>query len=127
MERRRVEIQIRTSLQHLWAEISEKLSDIADPNIKYGGGPVALRAALTNASEGIAALELLEATIASGDTLAVEASNRPDADRFGRELSDLQDKLTRSKAEFHERRQSVDVKLKKVIGLLDQFKEGLRQ
>jgi GTP pyrophosphokinase len=31
-----VEIQIRTPLQHLWAELSEKLSDVFDPMIKYG-------------------------------------------------------------------------------------------
>jgi hypothetical protein len=34
-----VEVQLRTSLQHLWAELSEKLSDLRDPSIKYGGGP----------------------------------------------------------------------------------------
>ena len=33
-----VEIQVRTALQHLWAELSEKLSDLIDPAIKYGGG-----------------------------------------------------------------------------------------
>lgn len=33
-----VEIQIRSKLQHLWAELSEKFSDILDPSIKYGGG-----------------------------------------------------------------------------------------
>jgi putative GTP pyrophosphokinase len=33
-----VEIQVRTSLQHLWAEFSEKLSDVVDPSIKYGAG-----------------------------------------------------------------------------------------
>src|SRR5262249_32408172 len=37
-----VEIQIRTSLQHAWAEVSEKLSDV-DPMIKYGGGPDIVR------------------------------------------------------------------------------------
>ena len=34
-----VEIQVRSSLQHLWAELSEKSSDVLDPTIKYGGGP----------------------------------------------------------------------------------------
>ena len=34
-----VEIQIRTSLQDLWAQFSEKASDVLDPAIKYGGGP----------------------------------------------------------------------------------------
>ena len=33
-----VEIQIRSTLQHLWAELSEKTSDVIDPAIKYGGG-----------------------------------------------------------------------------------------
>ncbi len=33
-----VEIQVRTSYQHVWAELSEKLSDVFDPAIKYGGG-----------------------------------------------------------------------------------------
>jgi GTP pyrophosphokinase len=38
-----VEIQVRTSLQHVWAELSEKLSDVFDPAIKYGGGDESLR------------------------------------------------------------------------------------
>ena len=33
-----VEVQIRTELQHGWAELSEKFSDEVDPGIKYGGG-----------------------------------------------------------------------------------------
>lgn len=33
-----IEIQVRTSLQHLWAEVSEKISDVVDPAIKYGEG-----------------------------------------------------------------------------------------
>lgn len=37
-ERKLIEIQVRTSLQHVWAEMSEKFSDVFDPSIKYGGG-----------------------------------------------------------------------------------------
>lgn len=33
-----VEIQIRSKLQHLWAELSERFSDIFGANIKYGKG-----------------------------------------------------------------------------------------
>ncbi len=33
-----IEVQVRTSLQHLWAEVSEKLSDVVDSAVKYGGG-----------------------------------------------------------------------------------------
>lgn len=35
---RQVEIQVRTPLQQLWAELSEKCYDMIDPAIKYGGG-----------------------------------------------------------------------------------------
>lgn len=31
-----VEIQVRTSLQHLWGELSEKMSDLFNPAIKSG-------------------------------------------------------------------------------------------
>jgi len=33
-----IEIQVRTELQHLWAQLSEKLSDVLDRALKYGGG-----------------------------------------------------------------------------------------
>jgi putative GTP pyrophosphokinase len=33
-----IEIQVRTSLQHHWAELSEKISDMEGSEIKYGGG-----------------------------------------------------------------------------------------
>lgn len=50
-----VEIQVRSSLQHLWAEVSEKSSDVLDPTIKYGGGPERWRNFLTNSSKSVAA------------------------------------------------------------------------
>jgi putative GTP pyrophosphokinase len=34
-----VEVQVRTFLQHLWAEVSEKLADRYGIDVKYGGGP----------------------------------------------------------------------------------------
>jgi ppGpp synthetase/RelA/SpoT-type nucleotidyltranferase len=46
-----VEVQLRTSLQHLWAELSEKLSDLRDPSIKYGGGPQAWQLILQELSQ----------------------------------------------------------------------------
>lgn len=35
-----IEIQIRTPLQHLWAEITERLADVWGRQIRYGGLPV---------------------------------------------------------------------------------------
>jgi len=55
-----IEIQIRTVLQHTWAELSEKYSDVVDPTIKYGGGPAEVREILSQSSELVAILEQLE-------------------------------------------------------------------
>ena len=57
-----VEIQVRTALQHLWAELSEKSSDVLDPTIKYGGGTAEWRTILTRSSVVVAAYEEFEAT-----------------------------------------------------------------
>jgi len=55
-----IEIQVRSSLQHMWAEVSEKSSDVLDPTIKYGGGSDVWRNFLTVTSESVAACEELE-------------------------------------------------------------------
>jgi putative GTP pyrophosphokinase len=57
---RPVEIQVRTELQHLWAQLSEKLSDVFDPGIKYGGGGSETQYTLYHYSNLIAAYEELE-------------------------------------------------------------------
>jgi len=40
---RSIEIQVRTTLQHLWAQLSEKYADSVDPSVKYRGGPKHVR------------------------------------------------------------------------------------
>jgi len=55
-----IEIQIRTQLQHLWAELSERLSDRTDPAIKYGGGPKEVQQSLAEFSKGMAMLEVIK-------------------------------------------------------------------
>ena len=62
-----IEIQVRTTLQHLWAEFSEKLSDVVDPAIKYGGGPADWRRVLDGISETVARVEALELQRVSTD------------------------------------------------------------
>jgi putative GTP pyrophosphokinase len=59
-----IEIQVRSSLQHLWAEFSEKLSDVVDPAIKYGGGNDEILQTLTNNSATMGKLEDLEKQLA---------------------------------------------------------------
>jgi len=67
-----VEIQIRTSLQHLWAELSEKLSDVVDGAIKYGGGDEDALFLLTGMSNNIKTLEALPDKITQEPTKAKE-------------------------------------------------------
>lgn len=90
------EIQIRTRLQHIWAEIYEGLADNWGRQIRYGGEPCgtnsgtrAVRSAhvelLQSAStDTIAALELLQDEVASTDypNRAARRKNAPKARRL---------------------------------------------
>lgn len=82
-----VEIQVRSSLQHLWAEFSEKLSDKVDSQIKYGRGPDQVKIVLAHVSELIAKLETLESMIASTeetiDRLSLEPLSEADRQKVG--------------------------------------------
>src|SRR4030095_6727255 len=52
--RRVVEVQIRTTLQDLWAQLCERLAEeVGDPDVKYGGGPATAREILSTASPPI--------------------------------------------------------------------------
>jgi len=64
-----IEIQVRTALQHKWSEISEKLADLYDPAIKYGGGPQNMQETLLKMSNLISIIENLEKTDLSGRTI----------------------------------------------------------
>jgi ppGpp synthetase/RelA/SpoT-type nucleotidyltranferase len=59
-----VEVQVRSALQHLWAELSEKFSDLFDPALKYGGGPTQLQRELMTASNIVVQCEELKKKIA---------------------------------------------------------------
>jgi len=52
-----VEIQIRSELQQLWAELSEKFSDVVGPSIKYGRGNELAQEFLALMSEGVMDIE----------------------------------------------------------------------
>jgi putative GTP pyrophosphokinase len=54
---RSVEVQVRTELQHTWAELSEKLSDLVDASIKYGGGPTHVKDRLLESSSALGSVE----------------------------------------------------------------------
>jgi hypothetical protein len=70
-----IEIQARTSLQQLWAELSEKYSDVIEPSIKYGGGNVKVQELLQKASALVSKEEANE--IGLRDALAASPSELP--------------------------------------------------
>lgn len=57
---RPVEIQVRTELQHDWAQLSERLADVFSSDLKYGGGPAEVKQLLLKCSELIADFESRE-------------------------------------------------------------------
>ena len=52
-----VEIQLRTELQHVWAELSEKFADVYGIDTKYGGGGELVRELLDGMSLWIERIE----------------------------------------------------------------------
>lgn len=60
-----IEIQVRSTLQHIWAAFSERLSDRIDPNIKYGGGRQEIRDLLSSASKQVEDFEVGERLLAT--------------------------------------------------------------
>lgn len=56
---RPVEVQVRTTLQHAWANLSEKMADDVGHSIKYGEGDVVALIFLQRLSEITAKLELI--------------------------------------------------------------------
>jgi ppGpp synthetase/RelA/SpoT-type nucleotidyltranferase len=66
---RSVEVQVRTELQHTWAELSEKLSDLVDASIKYGGGPTHVKDRLLKSSSALGSVEQAERLLAEASRI----------------------------------------------------------
>jgi putative GTP pyrophosphokinase len=63
IENRCIEIQIRTQLQQLWAELSEKLADKFGIAVKYGGGVEGVQQQLKSLSKAIYFMEVIEPVV----------------------------------------------------------------
>lgn len=91
---RPVEVQIHTTLQNLWAGLSERLSDRLGIELKYGGGDPNFRSTLDGLSETIREFEALDSKIIDHEHL--------------REVADLQGDLTVFHAQLVEMLQRAD-------------------
>ena len=93
-----IEIQVRTALQHIWAEQSEKLSDLVDPAIKYGGGNEEIHKLLMGSSDQIAAWEDLEANLlADQQALQILISDQEKVAANQKIMEDLQRQVIAAK------------------------------
>ena len=59
-----IEIQVRTSLQDGWAQLSEKMADLIGTDVKYGGGPEAAQRILQLVAKKVDELEKTEGVLA---------------------------------------------------------------
>ena len=71
-----IEVQVRTELQHSWAEFSEKLSDKIDSSIKYGGGSKEIQKLLCDIADLIEDYEKQETIILTLSTNNIQGELR---------------------------------------------------
>lgn len=108
-----IEIQVRTALQHLWAELSEKFSDIENPAIKYGGGDKYYQELLIDTSSIIAEVELGEVELEKSQMMDNLTNDEKD------EISKKHEKLISIRREMSE-------EFVKLIKYLEEFKRSKR-
>jgi len=127
-----VEIQVRTALQHGWAEVSEKASDVLDPEIKYGGGPESLRSRLSRSSESVAAYEVAERAheelekaheeLEKADEELEKADVEPRKHHVSeQDVQEIQKGLVRSRGKMERSREEMEQLKKLNVGILNEL------
>ena len=87
-----VEIQVRTQIQHLWAQLSEKMSDAHGIAVKYGGGTQATREVRETTSSTGARLETLQQQQDTLKQIATRiAFEHPDMAALSSKLNDVRE------------------------------------
>lgn len=114
-----IEIQVRTALQHQWAELSEKLSDVVDNAIKYGGGDEEVVSLLAQTSEVMAGVEKKEALVQSVSITDILAS-WPGGNPLPNEIAEKMDELQHLLQVNHEQ---VKNNKERIVRLLNQIGE----
>jgi putative GTP pyrophosphokinase len=121
-----IEIQVRTEPQHLWAELSEKLSDVVDNSIKYGGGPIEIATPLAKLSDKVKRLERTEGVLQTLLRDDAQLRSLMQSGRLSHELSQEAVLLTREverirKNVLDERQAVIDI-MKTIIGGIQEIK-----
>jgi putative GTP pyrophosphokinase len=109
----RIEIQVRTVLQHTWALMSEMLADDFGNDVKYGGGPSEVRQIVQELSESIAEEEALEFELSQLEArIAAEGERVPNGVGHTRMLCDA--RLSATRARLNELMMSVPERMREV-------------
>jgi len=111
-----VELQVRTSLQHLWAEFSEKVSDLAGPAIKYGGGDESIQTFLAESSNLFSKIEALEERFEEGQTRLSAGSELTDEEK--QQITEFVEKVRAVRQEVFQRFGTAIEQLKSLKGKL---------
>ena len=88
-----IEIQVRSSLQHIWAELSEKHADVIDPDIKYGGGPEPVQKSLAAISTTIAQFESNEYNLQQLEVKDINQQYQQDIQKMRKEILELKENI----------------------------------
>lgn len=127
---RHVEIQVRTVIQHGWAELSERMADVIDRNLKYGTGrdQHAIQA-LAISSDLVSLLESQEALIEAQEleisklrgTIDDQSSSQP---KLVAQLHELEETQSEARRILFTTRASLSERFREAIASLDQAKRG---
>lgn len=99
LQGRLVEVQVRTLLQHVWAELCEKIDD-AYPGTKYGRGHSEITSSLLGSSRNGHAIELLERDAHVFDRKIDELPGGPEAEELRVRLEALKRSVSSARAEL---------------------------
>lgn len=104
VDKKRVEVQVRTFLQHVWAELCERLSDTVDKSIKYGGGEKRVRELLRALSVEICRLEEIESGLSACHKDYDDISSSDLSDALREELLSANLEMEQIRKQWGERR-----------------------
>jgi putative GTP pyrophosphokinase len=119
VEEKRVEIQVRTTLQHLWAELCERLSDTVDKSIKYGGGDKKVRELLEGLSLKVVGYEEIESRLIACQNTYEEISTSDLSEALREELKSADLEILRILNHWREQR---EILIGRVQGVIDKLK-----
>jgi putative GTP pyrophosphokinase len=116
-----VEIQVRTSLQQLWAELSEKFADVLDSSLKYGGGDKQIQDFLTLTSSAIEHEEAAEVHLIGAEAVRSKINSFEGHDK-NQEVTDIQQQITYIQKDLSIIKQDIFQLIRKAIEGVDVFK-----